>query len=49
MHLKQLLLIVGILFFFASGCETMKGLKQDTLNSWEHVKEANEWVKENLW
>lgn len=36
-----------------SGCETTKGLargiSQDSQDLWNFLKQADDWVKENLW
>ena len=46
---------------FLSGCETGKGMAQDTKNTWHHlagggtgsakgaIQKADEWTQKNLW
>ena len=50
MHLKKFLLLAFLVFLvFTSGCETARGFKQDTKNTWNHLRHADDWVKKNLW
>ena len=51
------LIVLVIFIFICAGCETGKGIAcgastgivKDTQNSWQAVKNADQWVKDNLW
>ncbi len=48
--MRKLSVFLVILMLCAlGGCETAKGFKKDMSNTWENLKGADDWVKENLW
>ena len=41
--------ILSIFLILSSGCETVKGAFQGAKKDFQSVKEADDWMRKNLW
>ncbi|MFA5005619.1 MAG: hypothetical protein WC561_05825 [Candidatus Omnitrophota bacterium] len=47
------LLVLIVFMFISAGCETTKGaasgIAKDTHNTWDNLKDTDQWMRDNLW
>ena len=49
MRSKVNIIVLLALVLFMQGCGTLKGVKQDTKDSWKLMAKFDAWIQEHFW